>query len=495
MAPTPLDWLLRMKAELDTRQADMSLMDAYYRGDHPMPFVTKAHSAKMKDEFRQLLEDSRSNFMRLVVDATEERLKVEGFRLSASEDPRSDARTWEIWQANQMDAESQTAFVEALVKRVSYLSVWKEEGDEFPTIAVEDPTQTIVSYTPGSNFRKRDAALKVWTDDWTGRQRANVYLPEGIYKFERTGGGAENGATATGERLPIGQARQGGARTLKGTEKRDTWRELENEFVTNPHGIVPIVPLRNRPRLLVEGESELADVYRVQNQINGFLFLLALAGYFGAHRQRWATGISLMTDTKGNKRESFDAAVDKLWWDSNPEAKFGDLGVTALDPYISAVEQKILHIAVTTRTPRHYLIEQGQSPSGDAIKSAESGLVKKVQRKQTPFGEGLEEALRLARRFDGEKDAPVDSEIVWADPSTPTVAEITDAAMKKFQAKIIPWQQAVEDCGYSQTQIARMLAQFGGVAPEPAEPATPPPAPADGGATVDGSTGTQNEEQ
>ena len=57
---------------------------------------------------------------------------------------------------------------------------------------------------------------------------------------------------------------------------------------------------------------------------------------------------------------------------------------------------------------------------GDAIKSAESGLTKKVERKQRTFGEGLEEALRLARLFSGESDAPVDSEVVWADPAIRT---------------------------------------------------------------------------
>lgn len=494
MAPTPLDWLVRMKAELDTRQANMRQLDAYYRGEHPMPFVTKAHSAKMRNEFRQLLEDSRSNFMRLVVDATEERLMVEGFRLSASRNEQADERSWEIWQANQMDSESQIAFVEALVKGVAYLSVWKTTEDEFPTIAVEDPTQTIVAYEPGTNFRRRAAALKVWTDDWTGRQRANVYLPEGIHKFERSGDKSTDGASATGEHLPIGQARQGGARVVTSDMKRASWVELPDEFVANPLGIVTIVPLRNRPRLLVEGESELADVFRVQNQINGLLFLLALAGYFGAHRQRWAAGISLMTDDAGRQRESFDAAVDKLWWDTNAEARFGEFDQTDLTPYIKAVEQKVLHIAVTTRTPRHYLLEQGQAPSGDAIKSAESGLTKKVERKQRPFGEGLEEAMRIARLFDGEGDAPVDSEVVWADAAIRTEAEITDAAMKKFQAKLIPWQQAVEDCGYSQTQIARMLEAFGGTAPEPstsASPTPPPPAPADGGATADVPPATQ----
>jgi hypothetical protein len=454
-AQSPLWWLEKLSGELAHRQPAMQLLDRYYTGEHPLPFVTRAHNAKMRDEFHTLLKDSRSNFMRLVVDVVEERLRVEGFRLSASADEQADQDSWDIWQANQMDAESQTAFVEALVKGVSYLSVWA--GEPFPTIAVEDPLQTIVGYVPGTNYRQRAAALKVWRDDWTGMDRANVYLPQGTFKFE-----AER---------PSEQLASMGAAAAMQSARQSGWRELPEEFVSNPLGVIPIIPLRNRSRLLVEGESEIADVFRVQNQINGFLFLLALAGYFGAHRQRWAVGLSLMVDPKTNKPvEPYDTAIDKLWTSENPDTRFGDFEQTALDGYIKAIEQKVLHIAVTTRTPRHYLIEQGQSPSGDAIKSAESGLTKKVERKQRTFGEGLEEAVRLARLFQGEEDAPVDSEIVWADPEIRTEAEITDAAIKRFQAKLTPWAQTMEDLGYSQTQIARMLEMFGGAAPDPEPP-------------------------
>jgi Phage portal protein, SPP1 Gp6-like len=449
---SPVWWLDRLYGELVKRAPKIALMDSYYTGEHPLPFLTRAHKAKMRDEFRLLLEDSRSNFMRLIVDVCEERMRVDGFRLSASSSEPDDRESWNIWQANQMDAHSQTAFVEALVKGVSYMSVWEGERDgDPPVIAVEDPSQTIVGYVPGSNFRRRAAALKVWSDDWTGRQRANVYLPDGIHKFERSG----NVALSS-----LGDASRSMARDQSG------WIELEDEFVANPWGVVPIVPLRNRPRLLVEGESELSDVYRVQNQINGFLFLLALAGYFGAHKQRWAVGLTLHVDPNTNKPlEPFDVAIDRLIHSGNPDARFGEFSQTDLGGYINAIEQKILHIAVTTRTPRHYLHESGQSPSGDAIKSAESGLVKKVGRKQRTFGEGLEETLRLARLISGKSDTPVDSEVVWADPAVRSEAEVTDAAIKRFQVGLTPWAQTMEDLGYSSTQIASMLQSFGGVPP------------------------------
>lgn len=459
---SPRWWLVRLERELQARQREMALMDDYYNGNHPLPFVTKAHQAKMRDEFRGLLEDSRSNFMALVVDAVEERLRVDGFRQSAEEDAKSDEDSWRIWQQNQMDAESQVGFVEALTKGVSYLSVW--EGEEHPIIAVEDPTQTIVAYGAGSNYRERVAALKVWVDEWTGRRRANVYLPDGIYKFSHRHATAETGI----ELPPHVDAAYA------------QWEEMEDEFVPNALGVVPIVPLRNRPRLLCEGVSEIAPASPTQDRINGQLFLRCLAGYFGAHRQRWAVGLTIHEDeTTGKPVEPFDAAVDKLWQADDKEVKFGEFSQTDLGGYIKAIEQDVLHIAVTTRTPRHYLIEQGQSPSGDAIRSAESGLIRKVVRKSRTFGEGLEEAMRLAHRFAGRAELPADSEVVWADPEVRSEAEITDAVVKQYEAKLIPWEAALEKLGYTQTQIRR----FEGMrkqeeANEPPAPPAEPPVPA-----------------
>lgn len=442
-APKPLSpewWRDRLYVKLCARADWMRRMDAYYSGDHPLPFLTKAHNAKMRDEFRQLLEDSKANFMRLVVEAVDERLVVEGFRLSADTDPTADQATWKnIWQANQMDAQSSTAFSEALVKGVSYLSVW--EGDNGPTIAVEDPTETIVAYTPGSNYMRRDAAVKVWLDDVNGVRRANVYLPAAIYKYQAR----VDDVTA-------------------GTVEQPAWKPLpgNDAEVHNPVGIVPIVPLRNRPRLGCEGESELSDVYRIQNQINGFLFLLALGGYFGAHKQRWAVGLTIMEDkTTGKPVEPFDVDVGKLWvatqGDNGQQVQFGEFSQTDLSGYIKSIDQKVQHLAVITRMPKHYLLPTGQEPSGDAISSAETALVKKAKKKQTSFGEGVEEAMRLARLFGGESTPP-DGEVVWADPKTESIAAVTDAVIKQYEAGLIPWEAALETLGRTPTEIARFSA-------------------------------------
>jgi hypothetical protein len=83
--------------------------------------------------------------------------------------------------------------------------------------------------------------------------------------------------------------------------------------------------------------------------------------------------------------------------------------------------------------PPHYTSFVGENPtSADAIRSSETQLVKRVERKHTYLGRGLG-----GRAAPGapHQDGPVgprsaDLETVWRDPSTPTVAQKADAVTK-----------------------------------------------------------------
>lgn len=415
---SPAWWLRRLEGKLTDRAKYVDRMNRYYSGDHPLPIVRD----KLRRDFERMLRMSKSNFCEIVVDAVEERLNVEGFRVGG-DDVAADRRAWEIWQANQLDAESQVAHADALVAGVTNVTVWRSRNDDTPRIAVEDPLETIVEYAPGDR-RRRAAGLKLWKDEWTGRNRADVWLPDAIYSFER---------------LKDGQWRQFG----------------EDNRNAHPLGVVPMVPLVNKPRARWWGRSELEVAIPSQDRINKLLFDMMLASELASFRQRWVTGMDIPVDPDTNEPvQPFKAAIDELWIDENPETKFGEFDVTPLEPYQKGIEQSVLHIAVQTRTPRHYLIEQGQSPSGDAIKSAETGLVAKARRKMRHFGEAWEEVMRLARRFDGQS-SPADSEVVWADPEYRSEGEIVDAAVKKVTSLGVPAQQVWEDIGYSPQQIRR----------------------------------------
>lgn len=419
---SPEEWLELLYLRLLADRPLMDRMAEYHRGDHPLPFAPR----ELKDVYKIMLDRSRANFLRLVIEATEERLSVDGFRLSGDADEDADAESWRIWQANNLDADSQTAFSWALIMGRAYFSVWEGE-DEQPIIRVEDPRQCIVAHEPG-NPRGRLAALKVWDDEITGETRANVYLPEGVYKFR------------------------------KDTHLGD-WDERTDEFVANPLNIpvVPIVPLYNLPHIEFDGVSELADLTPIQDRINEMLFNEALAAWFAAYKQKWATGLEIPVDEEtGEPIEPFNSAVDRLLATSNDKAKFGEFGATDLTNYIKSIESKIQMLSTVSRTPRHYLFQQGQSPSGDALRSAETGLVAKVKRKMRHFGEGIEEVMRLARMYAGYPEAPPDSEVVWRDPEYQSQGQLTDALVKQIQTGLVTRSMALERLGYSQTEIRRM---------------------------------------
>ena len=445
---SPEWWLERLHTKLMTEQLAMKRWNDFYEGEHPLPVIRD----KLRADFKALLDMSKSNFCEVVIDSVEERLNVEGFRTSGTGDVEPDTRAWEIWQANGLDLGSQMAHVEALVKSRCPVTVWKANGDRWPRIVVEDPMEMAVAYASGDRGR-RLAAVKVWKDEWSDDRRADVWMPDAVYSFRVRGGS-------------------------KGWEP---WIPAGSEDNRTPHplGVVPVVELRNRLRVNGNATSDLTPVIPSQLRVNKLLFDLMLASEVASFRQRWVTGMDIPVDeVTGQPQEPFKAAVDRLWVTENPDARFGEFDATPLAPYIASIEQAVLHIAVQTRTPRHYLIEQGQSPSGDAIKSAETGLTKKVGRKQRLFGEAWEEVIRLARAFDGETVAPT-AETIWADPESRSEGELVDAAVKKATLGV-PTRQLWEDLGYSQTQIARFSAmrlQDALIArlAQPAAPAPPEP--------------------
>lgn len=454
-------WLHRLTGCLARDQARMVLMDRYYRGDHPLPFVPR----KLKAEFRAMLARSKSNFMRIVVDAPAERLRLQGFRPRDAE--KADEGIWSWWLDNHMNVDSNIAITDAIKMARSYISVWRYKGDDDATVQVEDPRGTFVEYDPLRRHR-RVAGLRVWNDEWTNKVRADVWLSDACYQFV----GEKNTYRASKLWPPVWQPGDiiddGEVRYVDTVSREDPapdlsmwcaqWTELG--VVPNPYGEIPIVPLVNRQSTTGrDGESEIDDVYATQDRINAGLFNRDLAAWTTAYRQKWATGLEIPEDPDtGEAVEPFQAAIDRLWTSEDPTTKFGSFEATAPAQFIDPIEQDVKHVAVQTRTPRHYLVESGQTPSGDSIKSAESGLVAKVEDKHPYFGGSFCEVVRLRNKMIGRDEQPV--EAIWSDPEFRTLAELTDATIKQHAAQLIPRRVAQERLGYSPSEIDRMDALF-----------------------------------
>ena len=421
---SPLGMVKSLEQELNARQVTLSRLQDYHDGRHRLAFT----SQKFRDAFGGMFASFADNWCQLVVDAVEERLNVEGFRYG--EDPKSDKDAWAIWQRNGLDADSQLAHSEALIKGDSYAIVWADDNGQ-PKISIESPRDVIVAYAPG-NRKKRVAALKRWRDD--DGYHCTLFTPNYVFKFEREDG-------TSGDWKP----------KQKTTEP---WP------LPNPLGVVPVVPIVNRASLTSNyGQSEFFNVIPQQDAVNKLLADMLVASEYIAFPQRYVTGLEIPVDENtGRAIPPFQIALDKLLVAEDPAARFGTLSAGDLSNYVQGIETLVQHIASQTRTPPHYFYLSGNFPSGDAIKSAETGLVAKSRRKMRFFGEAWEEVMRLSFKVLGDpRGDETTAETIWGDPEYRSEAELADALVKRGSIGV-PQQQLWEDAGYSQTQIARFKA-------------------------------------
>jgi hypothetical protein len=443
VAPWSLAMIRRLGKELDGRSDRLHQFDNYYKGEQRLAFAT----SKFRQAFGNLFAAFSDNFCALVVDAIEERLDVEGFRIGREHGDatgnvmNTEERTaWRIWQANQLDAYSQIAHTEALVKEQSYAIVWAGDKRDTPDITIEDAFNTIVAYDPRS-YRRRIAGLKRWIGD-NGYLNVTLYLPDRIEKYQ----------SASAKSTP------GEWTDVSNTILVPRVLASEDWPLRNPLGVVPVVPLINRPRLRGVGRSEIDGVLPIQDAINKLVTDMIVSSEYASFRQRWATGIEIPVDeSTGEPVENLKAAVDRMWASANEEAKFGEFEAADLRPFVAGVEMLIQHVASSTRTPYHYFLQHGgQPPSGESLRASETGLVAKAKRKQRHFGEAWEEVIQLAGKVIGDAVLGADesAETNWRDPESRTEAEHVDALVKLASISV-PHAQLWEDAGYSPQQIER----------------------------------------
>ncbi len=447
---SPHWWLLRLERKLEERNLKIKLYEEYDQGDHRLAFAM----SKYRAAFGKLFEAFASNWCKLTVDVAVERLRIDGFRFGR--DRQGDRDAWAIWQANGLDAESMLAHTEA-VKCCEAAILVQPGGGDIPSITIEHPTQVIVANGQGSR-RVRAAALKKWLDD-DGKTYATVYLPNGIYKFER-------GTTVESPLIlpPTVDVINRGWRERSGVAFEER----------NRTGVVPVIPLRNDPHPLKGGRSDLDDVIPLQDAINKTITDALLSSEFHGYPQRWATGIEVPDDPDTGKPRTdlFLASSGSIWTVSDPEAKFGQFELGDLSQYSNLSDLLVRHLSAQTRTPPHYLVGEIVNASGDALKAAETGLRFKTERKQMFFADPWEEAMRLAFLMvnDSQRAKATSAEVIWGEAESRSWGEMVDAAVK-LRSINVPYEAIWEFLGFTQTQIE----QFRKTVNLPAPPAPDAP--------------------
>lgn len=475
---TPLSygwWLRRLTRKLADNRSEIGRLHELYTGEQGVP----GSSEDDIDEFREFQKLARSNYLSLVVEAPLERMRVVGFRFGGKDDQKADDASWSLWQRAKLDADQVLVHRTMLSLRRAYVIVGphpRRPGEVL--ITPEHPSEVVVETYP-EDRRETRAALKMYLDDLTGLPVAYLYLPNAVVKFN-----APKGSEGLLDHLALSES------------NLDTWEIAPGWPKVNPTAPeVPVVEFANRPGLCGAARSEFEDVIDIQNRINATLLHRLVAEKFAVIRQRALLNLEMDEDEEGNLVAPVlpnDPSV--AWMLDGENLTMWESSQTSTKDILSGVEADIRDLAAITRTPPHYLLNSIVNASGEALKSAETGLVSKVREHSAQTGESWEAVIRLAHlvaKTPGIEDL-FDSEIIWADPESRTIAELYDAAVKGKGAGV-PWRSLMELLGKSPQEIKRMESQrtqdalmLSLLAPPtlPAQPAKPAAAPAPGNAAT-----------
>jgi hypothetical protein len=441
-----LKTLIRLQAQLqaatagwvDTggrRHRGFRSLDAYYDGAQRLEQLGLAVPAELR-QFVTIV-----NWPRIVVNAVEERIDLQGFRLPGNAE--ADAELWRIMQANDIDEESQLAHLDALVFGRGFVCGGTGSDPNTPLITIESPLEMIAQRDP--RRAALSVAAKFYTDLSSGDAvaRATLYLPN-----------------------------------------RTEWLVWDGRWITDPDinpdehglGVVPVEQLTYRARSADRsGSSHMLDAILPTDAAARALTNAQVATEVMALPQRFAAGMSQadFTDPEtGEALTAWESYMGRIWATADPNAKFGQFTAADLSNFTGIVSHYAQHIAGMYGLPLRYM-GQGTTnpPSADGIRAEDARLIKACERAHGPFGGSWERIARLVRRLvDGVWDPElVQLETLWRDPATPTRAQAADAAVKLYAAKVIPLRQTREDLGYSAVQIERMEGMDAAEASDPLE--------------------------
>lgn len=216
-------------------------------------------------------------------------------------------------------------------------------------------------------------------------------------------------------------------------------------------GRVPMVAFPNRRRTSRQtGRSEITRAIRsITDEAVRTMLGMATNREFYSFPQRWATNVAAedFANADGTPKPGWEIVMSSVWAVQNDdpqgqEPRLGQFQPASPAPYVEQVEALSQLIGAEAALPPHYLGFVTANPaSADAIRSTESRLVKRAERRQRSFGAAWLDVGRMVAEM-GNGGVPDDFarrvSCRWQDASTPTRAASADAAMKLVSSGILP---------------------------------------------------------
>lgn len=426
----------RALKELARRGGAYRKAKAYYDGRHQLAFATE----KFRSAFGEMFRSFADNLMPPVVDAVKDSLQITGFQIEAGDETLAD-EAWKIWQDGRLSKRAGEVHKEALLSGDAYLIVWPNK-DGRPGFHPNKAHLCAVNYDDEEPERV-SSAVKVWPRA-DKRYRLNVYFPDRIEKYltrQSHPNGMPESAKAFDEFEVPGEA----------------WP------LANSYGVVPVFHFANNADMGEAGRSELVDVTPLQDALNKAVLDKMVAMEFTAFTQRYAIGLDVETDPITGKPIVPFTGMERMLTIGNPDAKFGQFEGANLEQFLKVQDSFRMEIARVSGTPLHYFfLQDGNVPSGEALKTLEKRFLKKTEDRQSSFGQVWEEIISLALKMSNETIAGMDDDVrlfaQWSDPAPASQKERLEALVLK-QGLGVDEEQLLIEAGYGLKDIARMSAR------------------------------------
>lgn len=410
-----------MLRRLAQRRPRLDLLNDYVEGRPPLP----EGAAGMRASYQEFQRKARTGYPEMIVEATRERMIPVGFQTGVDSDADGDAIAWDFWSRNALDVGSADVHSDMLGMGDAYVMIGAvDEATGVPNITAEDPRQVVTRHDP-TRPRVVLTGLKVFTDEWTGRDQAYLLLPGMVLVAERD-------TRADGSELLL--------------DDLATWRWRSAERAPD---IVPIVRFQNR-RGVAEFEAHLDLLNRINLTILQRLVITAMQAY----RQRALTrdAVSGATNEDAMAAEDDDgeeidyAAIMRpgpgALWELPAGVKLWESQQTSIQDILAAVKDDVRELSAVTRTPVGYLLPDGANQSAEGAAAMREGLVLKAEDRIARARASWEQVMSIAFQFAGD-EARADLarlRAIFRDPNRYTRTENADAAAK---ATDLPWEERV----------------------------------------------------
>lgn len=406
------------------------------------------------DELKDIARLSVMNVLGMIADEFSAPLAVEGFRSAGDE---TNAKVWDLWQADRMDARQTEVYKPAVTYGTSYTIGLKDQTK------IRSPRQMIAVYADPSTDLWPIYALEHWIDySEIGKpaRKGVLYDDEAMYPVDLGNAGIRI-HRVDGEEI----SRQAVRIAYDPEQVELHGAKIAGEAVCP---VIRFVNARDTEEVVI---GEVEPLIRDQKALNVVNFDRLVVSRFGAFPQKYAIGWAA-ADAEELQRTS----VARLMAFDDDDVKVGSFAAASVDGYNSILKDMKVHIAKTAKVSVGAVMDKAENVGADTIAALDANYQDKLKAKRRSFGESWEQYLQLKAALNGI-EVPDDAEVIWDTTEARSFAQVVDGISKLAAADPSLLPELVQDIpGWNQQRVdAARSALRRGAGRKILDQVTPPP--------------------